>query len=370
VVLRTYSRKLVRCSILFSAAIVCAQETGPEQLIQAGHWKRARALVESGSRQSADEALRYYLLSQIRYAFGDHAAPLALAEKAVVLNGQVGKYHRQAAEVFGVQAQHAGPFQQLLLARRFRKEIGTAIEMDPRDVQARRDLLEFYLLAPGIAGGDSRKAAETAEEIGAIDAPEGFLAKARIAAFQKRVADAEGLLRKAAQVQPPSYRAQIELAHFCLDPDHLDREAAERAARRALILDSSRAEAYSVLAGIYAASGEWMALDSILKYSSLHNPDDLAPYYYAADRLLAAGHDPGRAERYLRTYLGQEAEGNEPGAPEAHWKLGLALEAQGRSAEAVAEWKQSLLLDPTSPAARELKRMRASTKPSRRTSNI
>ena len=356
-----YPRKPICCAIPLAAGLfvasACGQQTA-EQLIQAGHWKRARALVESDSRQGADAALTNFLLSQIRYAFGDHAAPLPLAEKAVARNGQVAKYHRQLAEVIGVQAQHAGPFQQILLARRFRKEIGMAIDLDPRDVQARRDLLEFYLLAPGIVGGDPHRAAEVAEQIGGIDAPEGFLAKARIALFQTRTADGEMLLRKGAQAQPPSYRAQIELARFCLDPDHPDRDAAERAARHALDLDRSRAEAYNILAEIYAGGGEWRLLDWILRQASQQNPDDLAAYYYAAGRLLNSGREPGRAEGYLRTYLGQEPEGNEPGAPEAHWKLGLALEAQGRSAEAVTEWKQSLQLDPASPAARELKRVR------------
>ena len=334
-----------------------AQQTGPEQLIEAGHWKRARALVESGSSQAADAALTNYLLSQIRYAFGDHAAPLPLAEKAVALNGHVAKYHRQLAEVLGVQAQHAGPFQQILLARLFRKEIGAAIDLDPLDVQARRDLLEFYLLAPGIVGGDSRRAAEVAEQLAGIDAAEGFLAKARIELFPKRSAGAAALLKKGAQAQPPSCRTQIELARFCLDPEHREREAAENAAKRALDLDRSRAEAYKVLAEIYAEDREWARLDSILQEASERNPDDLAPYYYAADQLLSAGRESARAERYLRTYLGQEAEGNEPGAPEAHWKLGLAFEAEGRPAEAVAEWKQSLRLDPSSPAGRELKRL-------------
>jgi tetratricopeptide (TPR) repeat protein len=381
VVRGAYSRKLVPYLLLFSVATVVAQEAEPEQLIQGGHWKRARVLVESVFRQPGDAALANFLLSQIHYAFGDHAAPLAFAEKAVLLNGHVAKYHRQLAEVIGVQAQHAGPVQQLLLAHRFRKEIGRAIDLDPRDVQARRDLLEFYLLAPGIAGGDPRKAAEVAEQIGALDTPEGFLAQARIALLQKRTSDAEALLRKAARAQPSSYRAQIELARFCLDPDHLDREAAERAARHALDVDRTRTGAYNILAGIYAGRGDWVALDSILKEASQQNPDDLAPYYYAADRLLSAGHEPSRAERYLRTYLSQEAEGNEPGAPDAHWKLGLALEAQGRPAEAVAEWKQSLQLDPASPAAHELKRLRAwhaaqgaarpaSTKEPRATSNV
>ena len=51
-------------------------------------------------------------------------------------------------------AQHSNAFQQLFLARRFRKEIDTALSLDSHDTQALRDLMEFYLLAPGLAGGD------------------------------------------------------------------------------------------------------------------------------------------------------------------------------------------------------------------------
>jgi tetratricopeptide (TPR) repeat protein len=87
-------------------------------------------------------------------------------------------------------------------------------------------------------------------------------------------------------------------------------------------------------------------------------PDDPVPHYRAAERLLAAGRDPIRAERYLRVYLAQEPEGNQPSASEARWKLGLALEAKGRAADALAEFKESVRLDPESKAAQEIKHLR------------
>jgi tetratricopeptide (TPR) repeat protein len=333
------------------------QQTDPEKLIEAGHWKRARAVVETRLREAPDDPLANFLLSQIRNAFGERTTPLALAEKAAALESRVAKYHRQLAEVLGVQAQHAGALQQLFLVRRFRKEIDTAIALDPRDVQALRDLLEYYLLAPGIAGGDPRKAVTTAERIAEIDAPEGFLAKARIAGFHKQTPEREALLRKAFQAQPPSYRARIVLAHFYLAREHPDPEAALTVAKEALKLDRSRVESYAILARVYADRAEWSELEGILTEASHQVPDDLVPYYRAADSLLGSGHDPGRAERYLRAYLNQESEGNEPPAAEAHWKLGLALEAQGSRTGAVAEWRESLRLDPESPAARDLKRL-------------
>jgi hypothetical protein len=62
-------------------------------------------------------------------------------------------------------------------------------------------------------------------------------------------------------------------------------------------------------------------------------------------------------------YLGQEAEGNEPGPAEARWKLGQALHSEGRDSAAVEEWRESLRLDPESPASRDLKSIRSSRSP-------
>src|ERR1035438_6511470 len=109
--------------ILCAVAVGRGEPSPAERLIAAGHWKRARAMVEARVRETPGDALSYFLLSQIRGAFGDRSAPLALAEKAVALDGHTAKYHRQIAEVLGVAAQHAGTFQQLLLAHRFRKEV-------------------------------------------------------------------------------------------------------------------------------------------------------------------------------------------------------------------------------------------------------
>src|SRR5215831_15520311 len=155
--------------VLVAAVTSFAQDAAPEKLIEAGHWKRARTLVERNLEETPDDANATFLLSQIRAAFSDRTSPLDLAEKAVRLDGGVARFHRQLAEVQGLLAQHANVFQQIGLARRFRKEIDAAIELDPRDAQALRDLLEFYLRVPGIAGGDVKKAAAMADRIAAID---------------------------------------------------------------------------------------------------------------------------------------------------------------------------------------------------------
>jgi hypothetical protein len=317
-----------------AAALACrAQQTKAERPIEVRQWKSVQALVERRLHEAPDAI---FLWSQIGNAIGDPTSPLKLAERAVRLDPGVGRNHRQLPDVQGVMAQHAGVFQQIIRARRFRKENDAALPLDPRDTQALGDLLEFYLVAPEMVGGDTKKAEMVSQPIAAIDASEGFLGKARIAEFQKDRALTEAWLRRAAEARPSSYKTQMELARCYLLPEHRNEAPAETLSRTALNLDSGGSAAHSVLAAIYAGQKTWSALEAILSSALEAGPDNLAPYYWAAERLFADGHGLARArtERYLGAYLARETEGNQPSAADAHGKLGLALRARAQGANA------------------------------------
>jgi tetratricopeptide (TPR) repeat protein len=317
---RGWVAPIIGIALAFSAN---GQQTDPEKLIDAGHWKKARAIVEERLSRNPNDALANFLLSQIRNAFGDYTTPLPLAEKAVALDGRVAKYHRQVAEATGLEAQHANAFRLIILARQFRNEIDAAISLDPHDIQAHRDLLEYYLVAPGIAGGDVQKASAMAKQIGQLDAAEGMLAEARVASFRKRFNESGELLRQAVALQPSNYRARLALAKFYAAPESYNAAMALSAAQELLKLEAGRVEPYTILAQIYAEQCDWNALDSLLNESARENPDDLAPYYRAAETLLAKGREPARVAHYLQVYLQQEPEGNEPTLADARRKLEL-----------------------------------------------
>jgi len=320
-------RRMKAALLLMAAAALGAQpaaQSRAEALIEAGHWKQARTLVEARLREAPEDPLAIYLMSQIRFAFGDADTPLKLAERALALDGGVAKYHRQVAEVTGVMAQHANVFQLISLSRRFKREIDAALALNGNDIQSLRDLMEFYLLAPGIIGGDKAEARAVAERIGSIDRAEGFSAQARLAEFDKDVAKEETLLRQAAEAAPESYKAKIELAKFALAKERRNLEAAESAAREALKLDATRVDAYSILADVYASRGEWAKLEGLLADADEAVPDDLAPHYRAAEAMLRTGRNLNAAQRNLRKYLTLEPEGNEPAAANAREKLAAA----------------------------------------------
>jgi len=259
----------------------------------------------------------------------------------------------------GVTAQHSGMLQQLFLARRFKKEIDTALSQDSNDLQALRDLMEFYLLAPVIAGGDKDKAPAVADRIARANIAEGFLAQVRLAEFNNEPGKVEGLLRKAAESQPGNYRARIALASYYLSAAHRNNDLAEQHASGALTLGPGRVEGYAILSAVSAARGNWIEMEALLARAEKAVPDDLAPYYRAAEAILLSGHELPRAERLLRKYLAAAPEGNAPTLSEAHWQLGLVMEKEARRAEAIVEWSEALRLDSDSPAKRELRRVAA-----------
>ena len=59
-------------------------------------------------------------------------------------------------------------------------------------------------------------------------------------------------------------------------------------------------------------------------------PDDLGPYFAAAQRLIESGQDFERAERYLQHYLSQPAEGRQPTHTEARRLLAEMSQRAGR----------------------------------------
>ena len=316
------------------ALVVCvfavggiAADTPAEQLIAAGHWKRARALVEADAAAHPGRALNFYLLSQIRYAFGDHETPYALAEKAVELAPSVGKYHRQLAEVTGMVAEGANPVRLLILARRFHKEVDAAIALDPHDPLAVRDLMEYYLRAPGLVGGDVAKASELARRIAAIDPVNGYLAQARIARHRKDGAKAAATLDEGVRSLPNAYRLRVAAAEAFCDPATRDLAKAEVHARAAIAIDGTRMDAYAVVARILTLRKQWMELDTLLAAAEAAVPEDLTPCYRAAETLLETGTNLALAERLLRKYCASEPEGDAPSLAEAQAKLRRVTES-------------------------------------------
>ncbi len=336
-----------------------ASDPAPEALIKAGHWKRARPLVEQRYQANPDDAYSAYLLSQVKAVFGDLDAAVKLAEKAVALDSNNARYHSQLGTVCGETAEKASLFARAGWAHRFKDETEKAAALDPKNLDARFALLEFYLRAPGLMGGSKQKAVDMGEEIGRIEPARGYLAQARLARENKDSSGEEAAYLKALAAAPHDYEILVSVANFYSLDTQRKYDQVKKHSREAVKVDPGQVGAYSLLAFALAAEERWHELDAALAEAEKNVPDDLTPHYQAGRALLYTTKDLPRAERYFHKYLGQEPEGEAPTLAHAHWRLGLVLEKEGRKPEAVREIEAALRIRTDLGAAKkDLKRLK------------
>lgn len=344
------------------ALLVCAlslsAQSPPEALMRDGHYKRTLALVEPKYRANPNDPENLWAMSWLKQVWKDLKTSQELAEKAVAADSRNARYHLRLAEAVGEEAQHARKLHQFSLARRFKKEIDTAIALDPKNVDSLKFLMEYYFEAPGIMGGDKEKGRETAEQIMRLDPVEGYFAQLGMAQREKLKVRAEDLYRLALDARPSSFAAHLALGNYCLGPGKQFPEA-ETHGREAIKIEPGRVQGHRLLVDALLGQHKWAEAEGALAAGEKNVPDNLLPYFRAGNFGLVKGVDLPRAERYFRKYLSQEPEPDMPTHGRAHWRLGLVLEKQGRKSEALAELQFAVKSDPSLAAAKDdLKRLK------------
>src|SRR5258705_2095869 len=352
-------RILVRCASLCALLVPALALGDPavQKLMDQNHWRRARALLESKLQASPESPVLVCQMTRVLMVFDENDAAVAMGEKAVKLAPNDAAAHMALAEAVGDKAQNAGKLKQLGLAKRFKKEAEAAIALDPKQVEARMDLISFYMQAPGIAGGDKKRAKALVDEIERIKPEMGWQAKIRHASFGKDSTVYGPIYREAATKFPNDYDARVSYASWLMGGRWRGPAAeAESHARAALALDPERTQAYTLLAIEQAREKKWDELDRTLAESEAKIPDDLSPVYQAGRICLTEHGDGVRAEKYFRRYLSRPPEMQAVGHAAARWRLGLSLEKQGKNAGALAEIQTADKLGPqVEPATEELK---------------
>lgn len=283
----------------------CLAAEPPETLLAAGRVDQAMQILEQQIRR-APTAEAYNLLCRAHFELDNWDAGIPACEKAVALAPDNGLYHLWLGRIFGEKADRSGFLKAAGLAGKVRSEFERAVELSPNSWEARTDLAEFYLEAPGIVGGGKDKARAQAELLVPLNPSMAHWVRGRIAEREKEPA------------------------------------AAEREFRAAVTASQNGARAWLNLAGYYRHADRFAEMEQALRSMESSRVDHPGAFVDAASMLFHAGRDYPLAIQFLRSYLAFSNKVEEAPVFKAHYLLGELLEKQGDRPAAAEEYRSAL----------------------------
>ena len=292
--------------LLFILSSTASAQTAQE-LLASG---RVDEVIQTLERQihTAPNAEAYNLLCRAHLELGTWDAGISACEKAVRLDPNNGLYHLWLGRVYGEKADRAGFLKAAGLAGKVRTEFERAVELSPNSWEARTDLAEFYLEAPGVVGGGKDKALAQAELLVPLNAAMAHWVKGRVAEKNK------------------------------------DNAAAEKHFRAAIEASNGGARAWLNLAGFYRHLNQFDAMEQALHTMESRPVDHPASLADGAGMLLRTNRDTSLAIRLARRYLALPNTEEEAPVFKARTVLGELLEKQGDRAAAAEEYRAALAM--------------------------
>src|SRR5262249_10047731 len=208
-------RFLLRVIAVFAAssAIAAGDEIGP-QLLDSGRVDEAITALHGQISSSPNDAAAQNLLCRAHFTLGQWDRGIPACEKAVALAPDNGQYHLWLGRMYCGKADKGSIFTGMALVGKVRNEFETAVRLDPNNAEARCDLAEFYMEAPGIVGGGKDKALQQVGPLSELDPGRARWVSARVAEKRKDYATAESEYKAAVESSHGSASAWLNLGLF------------------------------------------------------------------------------------------------------------------------------------------------------------
>lgn len=218
---------------------------------------------------------------------------------------------------YAAQAMAGGRTRQALLASKVRSAFQRALELDPNHLNARWGLMHFYLLAPGLLGGNTDAARQQAAELRKRNPYRGAMAWGTIHANEKYTAAAEREFQQAMQIAPDS-----------MPP-------------------------ISALSALYRKTGRPEKAFALLERMQRERPGEMRVHFLIGRTARESGTRLEQGEQSLRRYLDSKPGEGEPSLARAHLELGGIYARRGDRDAARQQYQAALQLEPGLGEARE-----------------
>jgi tetratricopeptide (TPR) repeat protein len=337
---------IVFIMLLFLSSSLMAEDINQiEKLIDEGWWADAHSGLMEYLNANPDDPKANFFMGKTCFLIEDWESAEDYLDKAIKLDDSNSRYHYWLGNTKGMRAQQGGVLKAPGRAKACKREYERALELKPENIDARFGLMQYYMQAPGLFGGDKDEARLQADTIAYYDTLKGYLARATI--FEHIDEDypktekeyTEAIARDTLNLAPYFWYGR-----FLAGRDRYDE--AESLAYRGLAIDSSEVNIYYSLADIYVHQERYG--EALRCYEQILTLDstDLLAVYQTAKTLLMAETDLNRGEAFFKKYLNSKLKGYWPDKAGAHWRLAMVYNKQGRYEQARDELETGLALKP------------------------
>ncbi|HMI08578.1 MAG TPA: hypothetical protein VK528_13600 [Flavobacterium sp.] len=189
--------------ILFFLPLFALSQTDferAEKLFAQQKFSESQPLFETDLKQNPKHLQSMEYLGDIQSFSKNWDTAVGYYEKLKTANPNEADYQYKYGGALAMLAQQSSKFKALGMIDDIEASLLKAIKLNPKYIDARWALIEFYLQLPGIFGGSESKADRYANELGKISAVDGYLSKARIAEYFERFTTAEKYYKLAIEV--------------------------------------------------------------------------------------------------------------------------------------------------------------------------
>lgn len=269
----------------------------------------AAAVLTDAASRDPKEARWQMGVGIAKYLNQDYAGARAAAEKAVELAPQTADAHYLLGNACFGGIMEASTLDQMSLSSKGKKAWEKALELDPNHVDAHMALCQFFMNAPGIAGGSFRKARHHAAEVGKAD---GYAARGAMLLAQVEAKDEEW------KAMDKAFEAAERLVST-------DEERRSVASLRARLLLREKKDPKAALPYV----------QRVIDLGKTVAPKDMSGYILLGEAHRELKEYPAAISAYLRM-LESEGPTPEDPSPTVRYGLGKAYEAVGENEKALA----------------------------------
>ncbi|MGH9733920.1 MAG: tetratricopeptide repeat protein [Candidatus Acidiferrales bacterium] len=305
--------------ILLLAPSIRAAGDGPlakaQEQFNVGDFSAAIVTLQAATQTLPQDAVIYYWLGRCYFELRKYDQAVQYGDRAVKLAPNNSVFLLWLGRSYGREAEEGHSF---WMALRSKDALEDAIKTDPKNIAARRDLVQFYFAAPWIVGGSKKEARDEIASIAAIDPIEGQLAQADYDENNGDQQKARDDLTAVLQGKPKTVAEYYEVANF------------------------------------FASHPNPALVQQAVDGAAAIEPSDPRLLYYRAVALILEGQKPDEAERYLKAYLARTRNRSDyPPRSDARTWLGHVYQTQGKRMDAAQQYQIALRLDPQSDFARQ-----------------